>query len=166
MAKPVGISISYVDGEGKQGSMLFYCDAADVTTVANAITVVNGLIPNMFGDDQPSAAGVLAAYATFPLSLTAAQTAKPSAFTPVAESRMDAGATLSFRNANTRAWPLYIPAIKGEFLSGGKVIVVNGDPMDGLIDTIIAGVSGLKITDDNGIDITAYREGNQSTRKG
>lgn len=165
MAKPVLISISYADDEGGVGSLPIYCDSADVTTVALATTVVNAMIPQIFGDDQPSGAGVVSATVEFPLNLTAAQTTKPSAFIPADDSRKDAGATLSFRNANTRAWPLYIPAIKGEFISGGKVVVVASGAMEGLIDTIIAGVSGNKITDDNGIDLTAYRDGNQSVRK-
>jgi hypothetical protein len=166
MAKPVLISIKFRDDEGGTGSVPIYVDSADLTTVANAITVANTIIPILFGTDQPSQMGVISAEVTFPLNLTAAQTAKPSAFIPADDSRKDAGATLSFRNTNTRAWPLYVPGIRGEFISGGKVVVVDGSQMDGFIDTIIAGISGMKVTDDNGIDLVSYREGNQSTRKG
>lgn len=166
MASPVIISISFRAEEDGQGSLALYCDAADVDTVAKAITVANTIIPIMFGDNQPSSAGVLQATVTFPLNLTAAQTAKPSAFIPAAGSRKDSGATLSFRNVNIKAFPIYIPAIKSEFIANKKVVVTPGGQMEGLINTIIAGVTGFKITDDNGLDLVSYREGNQSTRKG
>lgn len=165
MAKPVLISLRFEDDEGGQGAMAIYCDSADVNTVAEATTIANTMIPLIFGDDGVSGCGVLSAEVSFPLDLTAAEAVAPSAFTPANNSRKDAGATLSFRNVNTRAWPFYIPAIDGDFISGGKVVVTTGNNMEGLIDTMIAGITGLKITDENGLDLVSYRDGNQSVRK-
>lgn len=165
MAAPRLISVKVQDGEGKERTVPFYCNSAEVTTVANATTVINAIIPLLFGDDNPSQCGVVSAEVTFSLDLTAAETVKPSAFTPVAGSRFDSGATLSFRNENNRAYPLYIPAIRSVFIAGEKVVVNPGDEMDDFIQTMIAGVTGMDMTDENNLDITGFREGNQSVRK-
>lgn len=79
---------------------------------------------------------------------------------PVAGSRADAGATLSFKNSAGVAVSQYIPTMKNSKLVNGIVVIDDGQ-VEAYTDLVISGAA----TDENELNIVSVTGGKQSRRK-
>lgn len=152
------ISFEVFDSEGKSSRIPFYYNESLVDTVAKANDVVQGLGPLIAGISD---CRVRNAYATFPFVVGADDD------TFAAGARVDAGATLSFRNTAGRAQSMYIPGFPVSLFEDGKVNASDAN-MVSFISAVLAGggiTGNWQAADPNEIDLTAYIRGFQSTRK-
>jgi hypothetical protein len=78
-------------------------------------------------------------------------------------SRVDSGATLSFRNAASRAWSFYVPTYLSTKLSN-KLVVETDAEFIVVRDALITGAATALPTDENALRLSSFRKGKQSTR--
>jgi hypothetical protein len=146
------VSITYEDDEGKRTSVAHYLPAT-INTVAGAKTESDALITDL---DAVTGSQIVAATVQFSLTLPAGIKS-----TPAANSRNDAGATLSIRNSADRAASIYIPGFLTSKLAAD--VVQSGDA------DVIALIAQFTLTgawtDENELALETYRAGKQSTRK-
>jgi hypothetical protein len=145
------ISVRVTDAEGKTTPIPYYFPDS-VDTVAAAQGKLDTLAPLLDGLIDSVITG---AEVSFGLDLPSSGI-KTSA---VAGSRTDAGATLSYRNSAGRAWSHYLPSFKASALVNEEVVLTD------VISYNAAMVGALIASDDNGLDLTSYRQGKQSRRK-
>jgi hypothetical protein len=146
------VSIVYEDSEGKRSAVAHYLPAT-INTVALAKTETDGLIADL---DAVSDCEIVEANVTFNVALPAGIKSSP-----VAGSRNDAGATLSFRNSADRAMSVYVPGFKTSKIAGGVVQIGDSDVTALAAQFTLTGAW----TDENELALAAYRAGKQSTRK-
>lgn len=150
------VSIVFEDSEGIQTAYPWYIDPA-VATVADVQTGITALVNSL---NTISGCFVAAASVEFPLTVPAS--AADSGYVN------QSGAFMSFYNnaATPRASAYYVPGLLLSKISGG---VVESSDVD--IAAFITGmVSGwgagnMSMTDENYLDLTAYRVGKLTTRK-
>lgn len=157
MAKPVRITFEVEDSEGKESTVPTYWLASTVDTLAKAIQAANAYSVLLKATTD---CGINGASVSFPITLSTAglDTVTPPTY-------VSQGANLSFENENEGAFTFYIPGIKPALISGGAVVNEAGNPIADIIAVMIGGVSGLMPADNNGLDITSFRKGQQTTRK-
>lgn len=151
------ISFKMKDAEDRTTTTAMYYDSADVTTLADAQGIATDFAPLL---NAVSGCVVIGAEVAFPLTVPAGGNAD-------AGYRVDAGATLSFYNSAGRAWSMFVPGWLLSRLSNGVVDTSAAD-VTNLTNAIITGggiTGGLQASDPNELDLTAYRQGIQSTRK-
>lgn len=158
MAVTTNISYIVKDGENDLARHLVYYDAADVNTVADAQGIATDYAP-MF--EAISDCRIIGAEVTFSLTVPA-----PGS-NPAAGSRNDAGATLSFTQAAGRAWSLFVPGWKSGLMAN-KLVNEAGAGVGNFLNALLTGggiTGGLAASDPNALDLSAFVEGKQSTRK-
>jgi len=145
------ISVRVLDAEGKTTPIPYYFPDS-VNTVAAAQGKLDTLAPLLDGliDGVITGADV-----SFGLAIPGSgiKTA------PVAGSRNDAGATLSYRNSAGRAWSHYLPGFKASALVNDVVVLADVTSYNAAM------VGALLASDDNALDLEGYRGGKQSRRK-
>ena len=146
------VSVTYEDSEGKRKSEAFYLPTS-INTVAGVETQADALVLLL---DDVTGCEIVSAKVEFELTLPAGIKASPDA-----NSRCDAGATLSFRNSESRALSLYIPGFLTSKMAGD--VVQSGDTE---VAALIAGIIiGGSWTDANQLALESYAKGKQTTRK-
>lgn len=82
---------------------------------------------------------------------------------PVEGSRVDSGATFSFRNAVGNAWSNYVPSFLSTKLVNGLIVSTDTEVV-AYRDLVLAGGGTFVPTDENLLDLTALNWGKQATR--
>jgi hypothetical protein len=152
------ISYEVFDSEGKSARIPTFYNESIVDTLEKADNIVQVVGPRIAGISD---CRVRTAYVTYPIVVGADDD------TFAAGARVDAGATLSFRNSSGRAHSLYVPGFPVSLLEDGKVNASDSNMAD-FISSIIAGggiTGNYQAADGNELDLTAYIRGFQSTRK-
>lgn len=146
------LSFQIRDGEDQTTSIPFYSDTATAGEAATFAVATIPLLDAVIG-------GRVTGY-TITENFASGILSKAN---PVAGSRNDAGATLSFRTANQRSWSHYLPSFLASKIVNKKV---NADDAAVLAyrDHIVAGAAGFLPQNENYSDVISYRDGNQSTR--